>query len=384
MTLPDRKKKILVFIDWFEPGYKAGGPIRSCVHFAQQMKDRYHIVVFTSDRDLNENAPYENVVTDKWIAFEPGIDIFYCSPKQLSWKFILQQIRGQQPDFIYVNSMYSRYFAVYPVLMRRLGLIRQQMVLSPRGMLKASALQFRKGKKKIFLSLFRLLGIQRLVHFHATDLTEQSDVRKQFGERVAVSVAPNLGAMVPAYKGAVVKRAQELSVVFTGRLHPIKNLDYLLQLLPAVAGNISLTVIGSEENKQYVAQCKSLAEKLPQRIAVRFAGEIPNNRLPGILHQHHIFALPTQGENFGHAIFEALAAGKPALISDQTPWQDLQEKKAGWVIDLKQRDLFIQALQQATDFGQEQYNEWSLAAWQHAAQFAQQPDVKELYYKLFR
>jgi glycosyltransferase involved in cell wall biosynthesis len=280
--------------------------------------------------------------------------------------------------------MYSRYFAVYPLMMRRMGLISQKIILAPRGMLKASALQFRKTKKKVFLRLFRLLRIPGLLQFHATDLTEQNDVRKQFGERVAVTVAPNLGATVPPYAGTITKRTQELSIVFTGRLHPIKNLDYLLELLPALAGSISLTVVGSEENRQYVALCKSLAAKLRPGINVQFVGEIPNKRLPGILHQHHIFALPTQGENFGHAIFEALAAGKPALISDQTPWQNLYEKKAGWVIDLKQKELFIKALQQAIDFNQEQYNEWSLGAWQHAVQFAQQPEVKELYSNLFR
>ena len=35
------------------------------------------------------------------------------------------------------------------------------------------------------------------------------------------------------------------------------------------------------------------------------------------------FLLPTGGENFGHAIFEALSCGVPALISDRTPWRDL-------------------------------------------------------------
>ncbi len=54
-------KKILVCCDWYEPGFKAGGPIRSCVNFVNQMKEDYQIYVLTSDRDLDEQAPYEGI-----------------------------------------------------------------------------------------------------------------------------------------------------------------------------------------------------------------------------------------------------------------------------------------------------------------------------------
>lgn len=373
----------MLFADWFEPGYKAGGPIRSCLHFVQQMKEKYECFVFTTDRDLHDTEPYKNVEADKWIEFAPGINIFYSSPAFLSWKNILKQVRQLDPRFIYLNSMYSKYFAVYPLMMRRLGLIDKKIVLSPRGMLKESALQFRKSKKKFFISLLRLLGIQKLVHFHATDNTEQSDINKIFGSGVTVTMAPNFGGLVKEYAGTISKQEKELSLIFIGRLHPIKNLDYLLQLLPSVTGTISLTVVGSEEDQDYAALCKNLVQGFPQRIQVRFAGEMPNNRLPEMLHQHHIFVLPTQGENFGHAIFEALSAGRPVLISDQTPWQNLEGKKAGWVISLAQKEVFVQALQQAVDFNQHQYDEWSKAAWQHASDFSKQPGLKDLYNNIF-
>ena len=42
----------MLFSDWYEPGFRAGGPIRSCVNFVQHMQDQYKILVFTSDRDL--------------------------------------------------------------------------------------------------------------------------------------------------------------------------------------------------------------------------------------------------------------------------------------------------------------------------------------------
>jgi glycosyltransferase involved in cell wall biosynthesis len=155
-------------------------------------------------------------------------------------------------------------------------------------------------------------------------------------------------------------------------------------LLSGLHGDITLTVIGNEEDKAYAALCKKLVAGLPGNVQVRFIGEIPNNRLPEYMLRHHIFALPTQGENFGHAIFEALCSGKPVLISDQTPWRNLQASRSGWDIDLVNKKEFENALQLAIDFDQQQYNEWSMGAWQLALRFSQRPDLKEKYFNLFR
>jgi glycosyltransferase involved in cell wall biosynthesis len=379
----NHKPVILLFADWFEPGYKAGGPIRSCLYFVQQMKAQYDIHVFTTDRDTDDTAPYKNVVVDKWIPFDDGVQIFYCSPALLNWKHIRKQVVAVKPHFVYLNSMFSRYCTIYPLLLKWRGLTDAKLVLSPRGMLKASALQFKPAKKKVFLSVFRLLGLPKHIHFHATDQTEWNDIRGQFGEGVNVTLAPNFPGVVEQYPGNLPKKAGELFMIFVGRLHPIKNLDYLLNLLPRVKGNISLTIVGSEEDKAYIAACKNIVESYPPGVGVTFTGEIPNKDLTHIIARHHIFALPTKGENFGHAIFEALAAGKPVLISDQTPWRNLEAMQAGWDLPLQQPAAFVAALQQAVDFNQQQYNTWSKAAWQHVKDLVAADSLRKKYYKLF-
>lgn len=348
------------------------------------MKDRYQIAVFTTDRDLQSATPYDNVVTGKWTSFAEGVNVFYCPPDRLTWKFILQQIKALNPDYIYLNSMYSRHFTIYPLMMRRLGLIKQRIILSPRGMLKSSALQFRKRKKLVFLKAMRMMGVQKLVKFHATDSIEENDIKLHFGQIAQVTTASNFGAAVQEYPGTIEKNPGELKIIFIGRLHPIKNLDVLLNLLPQVKGKISLTVVGSEEDKSYTAACKKIVQDYPSTLQVNFAGQVANKMLPQVIAQHHIFALPTRGENFGHAIFEALSAGRPVLISDQTPWRNLKSAKAGWDLGLDDRNNFIEALQQAANWDQQAFNEWSIAAWQHAAEFSEQPHLKQLYYNLFQ
>jgi glycosyltransferase involved in cell wall biosynthesis len=63
-----------------------------------------------------------------------------------------------------------------------------------------------------------------------------------------------------------------------------------------------------------------------------------------VLSKHHLFFLPTCGENFGHVILEALLAGCPVLISDQTPWRNLQAKGVGWDLPLDSVTPFQQAI----------------------------------------
>jgi len=353
------KKKILLFSDWYEPGYKAGGPIRSCVNFVQHMKEDYRIYVFTSDRDLGAEGPYPDIATDKWTEAEGSVQIFYCSPGLLSMKQIREQIILLDPDFLYLNSMFSRHFTISPLLVNRWLGGHAGIVLSPRGMLRTSAIRFKSLKKKFFLNVFRWMGFQRTVRFHAADATEQKDIQHWFGKGTKVFVMPNLPGALPPVPGPIEKQPGALSMLFVGRIHPIKNLDYLLELLRPIPSLITLTIVGSLEDKAYWEKCREIIGSLPANITVKYLGEMASHKIAAVIGEHHIFALPTKGENFGHAIFEALSLKKPVLISDQTPWRRLQQARAGWDLPLAEPAAFAQAILQAASWDQGEYDEWS-------------------------
>nr|MCR5673962.1 hypothetical protein [Lachnospiraceae bacterium] len=59
---------------------------------------------------------------------------------------------------------------------------------------------------------------------------------------------------------------------------------------------------------------------------------------------HDAFLFPTLGENYGHVIAESLAAGCIPVISDTTPWIDLEEKGCGYVLALSDTDGFTGAI----------------------------------------
>jgi len=348
------------------------------------MRDDYQLYVFTSDRDLGSTTPYDGIRADTWSASgHPDVRIYYCSPGKLGWGNIKQQMKDVQPDFIYLNSMFSTPFTIYPLLISRLLRMDGDIILSPRGMLRASALQFKSLKKQVFLKLFRWSGFYRPLSFHASDNTELQDVKRHFGKKARTSMIPNFPAAPPETVRAIQKPAGQLSMIFIGRIHPIKNLDYLLKVLKDVRSRVSLTIVGSLEDKAYWERCGNLIRELPGDITVSYAGEIPNDALPDITNQHHIFALPTRGENFGHAIFESLSLGRPVLISDQTPWRGLTAAYAGWDLPLERPELFRLAIEAAAAFDQEEYNKWSQSTFKFVQDFVAQLTLKKDYLKLF-
>ena len=375
------RKKIMLFTDWYEPGFKAGGPIRSCVNFAEQMKEEYELFIFTGDRDLGDQQPYPEIETNNWIASD-GIKVFYASPAALNWESILAHIRRTKPDYLYLNSMYSRYFTVYPLLMRWLGIIKAQVVLAPRGMLKATAVQYKTGKKKIFFQLLRWLNIPRKIIFHATDETEATDIKKLFGKGVHTSQLVNFPPKQKSFL-PVRKDSGTIKIIFTGRVHPIKNLGFVLHCLQSVSGNIVFTIVAAIEDKKYWLECREIIENLPATVTVELRQDVPHHEIEQLIYMHHLFVLPTLGENFGHAIFEALSAGRPVLISNQTPWRNLAAQHAGWDLPLNDPPAFVGVLQQVTDMDDEEFQQWSIGAWQYAKEFAKNAGLKERYKQLF-
>lgn len=378
---PPARKKILLLVDWFYPGYKAGGPIQSCRNFAAAMEDSFDINVITSDRDLGDEQAYPGIKTNQWNPYSAHTNVFYAPA--LSLKQLQQLQKEVKADYVYLNSMFSPRFSLYPLLLKRLNKMKAKVILAPRGMLKPSALAFNPAKKKIFLSLFRLLALQKRIHFHATDVTEVADIRKNMGTASAITLISNFPGIQKDFAGPGIKYPGKLSMIFVGRIHPIKGLDLVLKSLQGVRAKIDFTIVAAIEDKQYWELCKELIAAFPANIIVNIKTTVPHNEMEGLLLQHQLFILATKGENFGHAIFESLSAGRPVLISDQTPWRNLSVKMAGWDLPLNNTDAFTAIIEQVAAMENEEYNKWCKGAWQYCHDFIQHAGIKQAYLKLF-
>ena len=103
-----------------------------------------------------------------------------------------------------------------------------------------------------------------------------------------------------------------------------------------------------------------------------------------VFQNYHLFFFPTLGENFGHVIIEALVAGCPILISDQTPWRNLETAGVGWDIPLDQPEKFTELLQQCVDMDNASMQEFSARAMEYGLEKALDADVIRQNRELFR
>lgn len=383
MSIQKERKTVLVLVDWFKPGYKAGGPIRSCTNFAYALKNSFDIRVLTSDTDHGEQYPYENIIPNKWITnLGPDIQVYYACKATLTLNQLKREIINANADYVYLNHLFSPKFVLFPLWLKFTGQLKSKIVLCPRGALYDSALAVKPAKKKPFIALFRTLRIHKMITFHATNEREKNAILAYFpGSHVII--ADNLPESDQPEFVNCIKEPGILKCIFISRIVPIKNLLFLLQVLQKVKSRVILTVAGPIEDPEYWNDCEKTIQSLPAHIQVNYVGAINNDEVKKIIPAHHLFILPTQGENFGHSIFEAFLTGRPVLISDQTPWQQLSNKKAGWDIPLNEPEKFTQAIDEMAAWEQHQFDDWAYGAWKFARLFIENPALKKQYINLF-
>ncbi|NMA52333.1 MAG: glycosyltransferase [Peptococcaceae bacterium] len=226
----------------------------------------------------------------------------------------------------------------------------KKVVLAPRGEFSEGALALKNHKKRLYIQLARILKLYDNVKWHATTGYEGKDIKDIFGDKTTVDIATNLTVNSKGilYSKQVTKKQGELVLVYVSRIHPMKNLIQALELIKKLDGHITFNVFGPVEDKQYWKKCKKLIESMPTNIDVIYHGIIQNDKLYELYQTQHYFILLTFGENFGHAIAEALIGGCPVIISDRTPWRNLEEHQVGWDIPLKNQKQLIKILNEIT------------------------------------
>ncbi len=322
------KPKVLLFTDWYLPGYKAGGPISSCAHLVDALGDSVDFHIVCSDRDYLDVQPYRQIEADKWTTVGKA-RVKYLSPDNQTLSSIRKLIEEFPDHKLYINGVFSKSFSIFPL--RASSRLNREVILAPRGMLAPGALGIKSGKKRVYLAVAKSLGWYSTVHFHATNAQEAGHIRNHFSKSSHITVIPNLPAIPSGHVILPEKGEGEIKIVCVARIAREKNIHYALKCLQSVSPfpRVSIRFIGSFYDIDYAETCKELAAKLPENVNVEFSGSLPPDEIQEEYQKAHLFFLPTLGENYGHAIIEALLSGTPVLISDQTPWRDLERTGLG-------------------------------------------------------
>jgi glycosyltransferase involved in cell wall biosynthesis len=329
---------ILLLASDCRPGFEANGPTQSLAHIVAALSHRYRFRVLSRCSPLEEAGQWRPFLDMDRLAIKAG----RWSPGRL-----FRALKANRHDLLVLNSFFDPRFTIYPLLLRRLGLLGSNVLIAPRGEFSPSALSLKPVRKSIYLRLAKLSGLFRNVHFQGTTDDEVMRIRQQLGLNEAVLLGPNVRTSPPLPEFVPRPAGSPLRVAFVGRIAPMKNLVFALECLAAAAIPIEFRIFGIMFDRDYWSGCQRLIEALPAQVKASYDGIIEPARLPDVLARHDLFLLPTLGENYGHAIIDSLLAGTPVLISDRTPWRDLQKSGAGWSLGLDDRAGFLNAIREA-------------------------------------
>lgn len=371
---------LLVTVPNYLPGYKAGGAIRTVSAMCRQLQDDFRFKILTSDRDAGDDSPYSGIRQDAWVS-RPEAEVQYLSPRRRGVAGLRRALASASPDLLYLNGVYHPVFVLRPLLLRRLGLIPDTpVIVAARGHLSPGAMAVKAWRKRLYIHFLRICRLLDGAVFQASDALERREIRKVLPDS-DVRVAPNVTPRTRAVDGHAEERAflrkdtGSLRAIFLSRISPEKNLLGALKASRQVSKSLTLSVVGPVGDERYWDECRRYIETLPSRIEVVYHGAVAHEEVTDTLQDHHLFFLPSRSENYGHVIREALEAGRPVLISDQTPWRGLEDSGAGWICPVSDTECLSRRLKYCVEMTHDEFEERCRAARSYAADARKQRDA---------
>lgn len=355
VVVADRRPRVLVIASVYVPSRLSAGPIRSIEAIVEALADELSFYVLCADRDPGDALSYEGIRPRSWTQVGKA-QVWYEPKGRMGPRLYRKLLKDLEPTTIYFNNLYSFREFLLPAVIALASRRRVRLVGGPRGIFDPGALSLKRTKKLAYIRALRLSGLPARMIFQASNEREAEQIRKALGP-VEVVTTGHL-VLPPAPPSGVEptrprKVPGRLDIVILGRVHPTKNLEYLLARVARVRGEITLTIAGEAEDPAYRSRCMRAAEKL-EHVTIVELGAVPHDQVFALLGRHDIMALPTLGENFCHAIAESLSARTPVLVSDRTPWRGLAECGGGWDIPLEAPLEWEARLQQVCDMSAEE------------------------------
>lgn len=377
---PGDRKRILVCVPRYLPGYKSGGPIRAIANMVANLSANFDFFVVTRDRDATDTETYPGITPNRWHRVDSA-HVLYCS--EITPAILRRAFNEAGPDLISLNSFQDTFTRIM-VRLRRAGAFgKTPMLLAPRGEFSPGATKIKPVKKFFYRHATKLLGFHEQLHWQASAEREKEDILRMTPARrlnpEAVHVACEMSDAVASALPHPTKEPGSVKLAFIARISEMKNLHFLLESLQQVRGRIELNLYGpiAEKDAAYWGKCKEHVAKLPSEIIAAYHGSLDHSAVPQTLHDHHFFVLPTKGENFCHAVVESLVNGTPVVLSDQTPWMGLDEAVAGFNLPVSDTRPWTAAIQQCVDMDQLTYERYLDGARKYSRRFSVEEAVRQ-------
>lgn len=251
----------------------------------------------------------------------------YRGPLEFS-RNMRKALESSEYDLYHCNALWRYTNHITCKTARRKG---KPYVITPHGMLYPTALRMKAWMKKPMLALWFRRDIMQASCLHATCMQE-AEYCRSFGYKGPIAVIPNPVVFPEGVEAASSKPAKKM-IGFLGRLHPIKKVENLLQGAALAkergCGAFSICVMGSG-SAEYENFLRREAERLHLADRVEFVGFVGGMDKYARLARLRALMAPSEQENFGMIVPEALICGTPVYASLGTPWGELNDQGCGW------------------------------------------------------
>ena len=330
--------RICLISSSFFPAISYGGPISATWGLAKSIAcDDVQVFISTTNANGNDRL---NVPLNKFIQKEKNLFIKYYHEEFIN-KFSFSFLFGIWSDIKKSNVIYIQYLFSYTVIISLLFSFIQskKVVICPRGSFSSYTLTYKRSLlKRIWINLF-FTPFRNLIIWHASSYLEKNDIKKIFPNSKVEIV--NDGVDFDSFQSSSLLKKEELICKYTskkykyisniffsmGRLHQIKAFSKYIK----EDKNAKLLIAGGDDGEEKMLSL--LIKKLNLQNSVFLIGLVNFDDKKILLNNCDYFTLASSFESFGIVIAEALCCGKPIILSNKTPWCDLEANKCGILVN---------------------------------------------------
>lgn len=322
-------------------GRAQGGPVFGLASYTRALAGSSYEVAVLSSPHPRDGQPVGFDSRVKVITFgNPGWSGFRRCPK------LGRALSELRCDIIHSHGLWTDAHRAAAVQARRR---RLPHLLAPCGMLMPGALHHHWWKKIPVRFWFQDRALREAQCLHAKSEREYESIRG-YGLRNPTVIIPN-PIFEPSRKETQMHEAEfcrtfgipgdKNVVLFLGRLHRVKGLARLIRAWSAVESQHRqwVLVLAGPDEGGYRSEIESLITQLGCRDSVVFTGELDDLQKWGALAAADVFVMPSDFENFGNSIVEAMLSGTPVITTTGTPWKELHTTRAGWWVPPTSADI---------------------------------------------
>lgn len=212
-------------------------------------------------------------------------------------------------------------------------------VVTLRGMLYPEALAHNSLIKKLSLLLYQNKVLRKAACIQATCIEEMNYYR-DLGFKNPVAVIPNPIDITGVIDRPIPSKPR-FRIGYLGRVHPRKRIERLIYAIDNLRNKLPddaelLIIGGGDEN--YERFLKNEVSRL-NLTNVRFTGFLSGEEKDKAIDSLSLLVVPSDFENFGNIVTEALVHGVPVAASTGMPWQELPINNCGWWIENNQETI---------------------------------------------